>query len=133
VTIAQLLHSFAGDQQTKTILALVAIDLVLGVAAALFSHKFRLTYLANFAHNDLLGKVVPFFVLHSLAVVSGGTDIVVPGFDLNKVSDAVFAAICAAMVGSILSSLKDLDIGINLPDSVAGHALPDASTTQRAR
>jgi biotin transporter BioY len=108
MTIAALIQSFIHDQQTKAILLAIIVDLVLGVAAAFKLGTFRLTYLSNFARNDLLGKVVPFLFIHSASEVAGGTNIVIPGLDLSALSTAMFALVMAAMVGSILSSIKDL-------------------------
>jgi biotin transporter BioY len=115
-----LIHSFVTDQQFKTIVALIVVDLVIGVAAAFKLGTFRLTYLANFARNDLLGKVFPFFVFHSAAVVSGGTDIVIPGLDVSKISDGIFLFITAALAGSILKSLADF--GLPIPAAIGGSA-----------
>jgi hypothetical protein len=108
VTFGQLLHSFITDDMTKAVLAAIALDLVLGVAAALKLGSFALGYVANFARNDVLGKVLPFLVIHAAADVAGSTDIVIPGLDMAAIADAMFALVMAAMVGSILSSLKDL-------------------------
>jgi hypothetical protein len=125
VTIAQILHQFVTDKQTQTIVALIVVDLILGVAAALKLGTFRLAYLANFARNDVLGKVAPFLVISAAADVAGGVNIVIPGLDLKNMATGMFVGISAAMVGSILSSLKDLT-GAALPEAVAGHAPPPA-------
>jgi type III secretory pathway component EscS len=117
VTLSALISSFIHDDQFKTVIALIVVDLVLGVAAAFYTGQFALTYLANFARNDLLGKVVPFFVLHSAAVVGGGVDIVIPGVDLSALSDSLFVVIVAALVGSLITSLGDF--GIQVPDALS--------------
>jgi hypothetical protein len=123
VTIAQILSLFVHDKQSQTILALILVDLILGVAAALKLGTFRLAYLANFARNDVLGKVAPFLVISAAADVAGGVNIVIPGLDLKNMATGMFVGISAAMVGSILSSLKDLT-GAALPEAVAGHTPP---------
>jgi len=117
---ASLIHSFVTDEQFKAVAAAIVVDLVLGVAAAVYLHTFRLTYLANFARNDVLGKVFPFFVLHSAAIVAGGTNVVIPGLDVGNLSDATFAIVLAALVGSILKSLADF--GLPLPAAIGGGA-----------
>lgn len=123
MTIAQILSLFVHDKQTQTILALIVVDLVIGVIAAVKLGTFRLTYLANFARNDLLGKVAPFLVLSAAADVAGGFNIVLPGIDLTNIAHGLFVVISAAMVGSILSSLKDLGVTA-IPEALGGHTPP---------
>ena len=112
---SQILNQFINDNQTQAILALIVLDLILGVIAAFVNkgQSFALSYLANFMRNDVLSKVVPFFILSAGAIVSGGTDIVIPGFDMDVVVHGAFIAIAAALVGSLISSLTDL--GFPLP------------------
>jgi hypothetical protein len=55
VTIADILHRVATDSQTTTVAALIILDLVLGVLAGLKTRTFALSYVANFARNDVLG------------------------------------------------------------------------------
>lgn len=111
MTVAALIHSFITDDQTKAVFAAIIIDLVLGVIAAAKLGTFNLAYIANFARNDVLSKVVPFFVIHAASDVAGGVDIVIPGLDLSALSTAMFALVIAALVGSILGSLRDLGFG----------------------
>lgn len=108
MTFGQLLHSFVTDDMTTAVLAAIILDLVLGVAAAVKLGSFALGYVANFARNDVLGKVLPFLVIHAAADVAGATDVVIPGLDLDLISQGMFALVMAALVGSVLSSLKDL-------------------------
>lgn len=110
MTIAEIIHRIAADQELQTMLAVVVVDLVLGVLAALKLGTFRLAYLSNFMRNDLLGKVVPWAFLDSAAIVAGGLDIVIPGVDLTVTAQAAGGVIIAALVGSILGSLKDLGL-----------------------
>jgi hypothetical protein len=108
MNLGNLLHQFVSDTQFQTVAALIVLDLILGVAAAAKTRTFQVAYLANFARNDVLGKVVPFFVIDSAAIVAGGTNIFIPGVDLTNVAHGMFVLVTAAMVGSLLSSLKDL-------------------------
>jgi hypothetical protein len=112
VTITQIIHQIATDSQLEAMLAAIVIDLVLGVLAALKIRTFNLAYLANFARNDVLGKVVPWAALDAVAIVASGQDIVIPGFDLTAAAHAAFAIVIAAIVGSILGSLKDLGLSV---------------------
>jgi hypothetical protein len=110
LTIAQIIHRVATDQLLQTMLAVVALDLVLGILAALKLGTFNLAYLTNFMRNDVLSKVVPWAVLEVFAIVAGGYNIVVPGADFSNIARATGVAIVAALVGSILGSLKDLGL-----------------------
>jgi hypothetical protein len=127
VSVAQLIHSFVTDVQTKTVFAMIVLDLVLGVLAALKLGTFRLAFLANFARNDVLGKVIPFFALHSAALVAGEQNVVIPGFDISMISDAVFGLVAAAMVGSILGSLADLGLSAIPPALGSTHSSPPSA------
>lgn len=121
------IHSFVSDQQFHAVAGLIVLDFVLGVAAALKLGTFALSYVANFARNDVLGKVVPFFVLHSFALVAGATTIVLPGLDVNRLSDAAWVAVSAALVGSVVSSLTDF--GLPVPGVLGrGSSTPPAET-----
>lgn len=107
-----LLHAFVVDDKFKIILILIAIDVVLGVCAAFKTSTFRLSYLAEFAKDDLLGKVVPWFVLYSGAILAGGASIA--GVDLGDIAGTLYALIVAAMVGSIFGSLRQLGLPVNV-------------------
>jgi hypothetical protein len=117
MSITQILASFAHDQQVGVVLSLIVADFILGVAAAFKLGTFRLTYLANFARNDLLGKVFPWFVVFALDKASSGTGIVGP-IDWSQANTVAFAAVTLAMAGSILKSLADF--GVTLPAALAG-------------
>jgi hypothetical protein len=133
VDITQILSAFAHDKQVGVVLALIVADFILGVAAAFKLGTFRLTYVANFAKNDLLGKVFPWFVVFALDKASHAADIVGP-IDWSQANTVAFAAVTLAMAGSILSSLRDFDIA--LPVALAGHApgtVPVAPVDPRVR
>lgn len=115
MTVDQIIHAVATDSQTQTVLGLILLDLVLGVAAAIKLGTFALSYVANFARNDVLSKAVPFFVVDAFAAVAGSTSIVVDQLDLTNVAHGMFVAVTAAMVGSVVSSLKDLGFDVLPP------------------
>ena len=119
MTIIQIIQSFAHDKQLGLVLTLIVADFVLGVLAAFKMGTFRLTYIANFVHNDLLGKVVPWFAVFALDKSTHAAGIVGP-VDFNQANLVAFGLVSAAMVGSIMSSLMDL--GVNLPITLGGHA-----------
>lgn len=124
MNITAIISSFAHDKQLAVVVSLIFADFILGVLASFKLGTFRLTYLSNFARNDLLGKVVPWFAVFALDKASNAAGIVGP-IDWSQVSTAAFVAVTAAMVGSILSSLSDLGLPsqpTTARDAVAGHA-----------
>ena len=117
-------HSFFEDARVQTLLVLIALDIGLGVIAALKIGNFRLSFIGDFARNDLLGKVAPFAIIYAGYKYAGSVDLVIPGVDMEVIMDGVWALVLAALVGSLLSSLKDLGLS-QLPEEVAG---PDPVT-----
>jgi hypothetical protein len=110
LTIADIIHRIATDSLLQTMLAVLALDLVLGILAAFKLGTFNLAYLTNFMRNDVLGKVVPWAVLDVFAIVAGGANIVVAGVDFTNIAHVSGVAILAALTGSILGSLTDLGL-----------------------
>lgn len=117
-------HSFFADDRVEALLVLIALDFALGVIAAVKLGSFRLSYVADFARNDLLGKVAPFAVIYAGYKYAGSVDLVIPGLDLELVMNGVWVIVLAALVGSVLNSIKDLGLSA-LPEEVAG---PDPAT-----
>jgi len=117
-------HAFFEDARVQTLLVLIALDIGLGVIAALKVGNFRLSFIADFARNDLLGKVAPFALIYAGYKYAGSVDLVIPGVDLEVVMNGVWVIVLAALVGSLLGSLKDLGLS-QLPEPLAG---PDPAT-----
>jgi hypothetical protein len=105
--------TFAHDDKLTIALIALVLDFLLGVIAAFRLGTFRLSYVYDFARNDVLFKLIPWFIFYVLALVAGGVDIVIPGLDLGLVAGAMYALMLAAWVGSILNSLTEL--GIKVP------------------
>lgn len=114
------LLTFAHDSKVHIALLLVIVDFIFGVAAAVKGGVFRLSYVADFAKNDVLFKLLPYLGLYILALIAGGTDIVIPGLDFGALAGAFYVAIVAAWVGSILASLAVFGITKALPASLVG-------------
>lgn len=125
--IAVWVHRFFEDARTQTALLLILLDLGLGVLAGIVTHTFRLSFIADFLRNDVLGKVLPFFLVYGGYLFAKNADIVIPGLDLEVITDGVWVITLAALVGSLLASLKELGIPIlsGAPDAIAG---PDPAT-----
>src|SRR5262245_49706979 len=121
---AEFWHAFFDDTRTQTVLVLVALDLLLGVLVSIKARDFRLSYVVDFARNDLLGKLVPFAVIYAGYKYAANVDLVMPGVDLEVVMNGLWALVLAALIGSLLGSLKGLGVSA-LPDVIAG---PDPAT-----
>jgi len=99
----QLVDLF-GTTQVQWILILVAVDVVLGIVAALMKKNFRLGKLANFMVKPVLGYVLGFAVLEMVAQALPSLALVVT---------VAFILIVLALVGSILNNLGKM--GLKLP------------------
>jgi hypothetical protein len=104
----QLLQAFTKDDKLRVVVILIAVDVLLGVIAALKMKKFTLSYVADFMRNDVLYKVVPWFILYSAGKLTSKDTI--PGIDFATLADGAFGLIVAALVGSIGSSLYQLGL-----------------------
>jgi Bacteriophage holin family len=123
------LREFASDTKVHVALLLVVIDFILGVAAAVKAGTFRMSYVADFARNDILFKLLPYFALYAAAIVAGHEDIVIPGLDFGVFAGAFYALIVAAWVGSILSSLTGFGLKIPTRSPKAATALAGNENT----
>jgi len=101
--MAQLIALF-GTTQVQWILILVAIDVVLGIVAALIKKDFRLGKLAGFMKKGVLGYVLGFAVLEMVAQALPSLVLIV---------SVAYVLILLALVGSILSNLGKM--GLKLP------------------
>ncbi len=110
--IGNLLHAFFEDTRTQIALLLVILDVVLGVVAVFVddTQGFRLSYVGDFLRNDVLGKVVPFFVLYGGYKYAASADLVIPGLDMEVLMNAAWGIVLLALGGSLLSSLSDLGL-----------------------
>lgn len=117
--MSSFFHAFFADDRVETLLVLIALDLALGVIVSLKAGNFRLSFVADFARNDLLGKVAPFAVIYAGYLYARNVDIVIPGVDMEVVMNGVWVITLGALVGSLLGSIKDLGLSA-LPETVAG-------------
>lgn len=116
----QLIENFANDPGIRLAAVLVALDFVLGVAAAIAARTFRFGWLADFLRRDILQKLVPYFAVW--AAVRLGGDIELGG--IGAIEETVNAAVVLALGGSILNSLRDLGVLRGAPDEIAGSDSP---------
>lgn len=111
----ELLQSFTEDPTVILIGVLVLLDFLLGVAYAVKAGVFRLSYVADFLRNDVLGKVVPYYAVW--VAVHTGADFSLAGLDV--IEESTGAVVVLALAGSILGSLRDLGLA-NAGATLAG-------------
>lgn len=116
MTISRALTDFANGTTFQAVLILVALDLILGVAAAVYLRDFRLGRLVDFARDDLLAKVLPWAAIYVAAGLAPETKVL--GLSLGDVEKAMFAIVAAALVQSLYTSVNDLGFKLPLPDRV---------------
>lgn len=112
------IHTFANDSKVHIALLLVIADFIFGVGDAVKKHNFRFSYVADFARNDLLFKLVPYFVLYVFALVAGNENLVIPGLDFGVLAGAAYVALVAAWTASILNSLAGIGLGGDLAQNL---------------
>ncbi len=115
MTYQQVFSEFAHDKQLYAVVALIVVDLVLGVGAAAYNKTFAFSKITGFLHDDVLGKVFPWFVLFAVAKFAPNADIL--GVDFNALQTAAWALVLVALVGSLTGSLNDF--GVSLPAPLA--------------
>lgn len=120
MSVGEFLRVFWNDGKVEILAILVALDFLLGVAAAIKLGTFRLSYISDFVRKDVIFKIGGYLVVYAGAVFAGQADIVIDGLDLGVIAGSVYVVIVAAMVGSLLNSLRDLGVvpGTDPPASV---------------
>lgn len=117
-------HRFFEDTRTQIALLLVLLDVALGLLASFVAPKeaggFRLSYVADFLRNDVLGKVLPFFVLYGGFLYAKNADIVIPGLDLEVIMNGAWVIVLAALGGSLLASLSQLGLFKQVTKALTG-------------
>lgn len=94
-----------GSPQIKLIAIFLAVDIILGIAAAIASKTFNFNKLAMFMATGVLPYVFGFAVVRIVALGFG--------FYGQIATTAVFVAIILNLLGSIISNLATL--GVNMP------------------
>jgi len=96
------------DEKVSAALLLVLVDLIMGVLAAFKIGNFRLSYLVDFLRNDILFKLLPYYVIYAGGVVAGHEKIIIPWIDLGDVAGAIYVGMMAAWAASIANSVLEL-------------------------
>lgn len=111
-SITQLIVAFFYSAKLDIIVALVIIDVVLAVAAALHQQIFDLRRLGEFLTTMILPYILVYLVLTiTVGMVPALNGVLGQGLDL-----LVFGVIVASLAAAIYENLKR--IGLNLPGSV---------------
>lgn len=125
MSVGEFLRVFWNDGKVEILAILVALDFFLGVIAALKLGVFRLSYVSDFVRKDVIFKMGGYLLVYAGAVFAGQADILIDGLDLGVIAGSVYVVILAAMVGSILNSLKDIGLipGVDPPPPAERSAL----------
>ncbi len=97
------LFGLLGTSQVKWIVVLIAIDVILGIIAALVKKDFRLGKVANFMVKPVLGYVFGFVVLTATAEA-------LPS--LAFIASMAFMLVVLALIGSIFDNLGRLGLPV---------------------
>ena len=115
-----LLRQFSDDPTVLALAALVGLDVILGVLAALKMKTFKFVIVADFLRADVLGKLLPYFAVWAAVHVSGDVTL----GDFGVIEETAGALAIAAVGASVLNSIRDLGLSA-LPEVVAA---PDPTT-----
>lgn len=114
--MGEVIRQFANDTQLHAVIVLIALDLVVGMIAAVVTGKFALSKIAAFLKDDVLGKVLPWFAVFAAAKFAPSVDVI--GVDLNQIQTGLWLIVSAALVFSLVASLNDLGLGKTWPKSI---------------
>lgn len=119
-----LIQQFANDDTVRLIAALVLLDIVLGLAAAIKLGIFQFNYIVDFLRNDVLSKLVPYFAVWGAVRLAG--DVELGGIGL--IEEVIGGGIVVALGASILKSVRDLGLEGKPLDTSNAIAGPDPNT-----
>jgi len=113
-----MLHTFFTDGKVYAAAIAITLRLLLGVLAAWKVGTFRLSYLSDFMRNDVLFRLLPYFIVYAGAIVAGSASILIPGLDLGDVAMGLYAVMMASWAASIAASLLELKDAPQAPQSI---------------
>ena len=112
--MVDLLNHFTEDPTVIGLAVLVALDVLLGILAALKARTFRFVLVSDFLRADVLGKLVPYYAIWAAVHVGGDVEL----GDFGVIEETTGALAVAAVGASVLNSIRELGLS-RLPDSVA--------------
>jgi hypothetical protein len=110
MTFTHALRALFTDDKFTIALLLITVDFVLGVLAAFNKRTFRLSYVADFARNDVAQKLAPWATLYIASKFAPQEGL--GGLDLGLAAGALYVVIVAAWTGSIIASLTEIGLPI---------------------
>lgn len=129
MSFTQAVHAFFVDQKLQAAVSLIVLDFIVGVAVAVKTRTFRLSYLGNFARTDVVKLGAWLAVYVGVKLGASNQQITVPGLGLDTIATAMWAALVASWGGSILGSLSQLGFSVaNLAAVVSSSSKPEAVT-----
>jgi predicted membrane protein len=105
--------ALADGTKLAVLVALIAANFFGGLAVSLYAKNFQLKKVGDFLLSRVIPYILGYFVVVFLVYVEPSWQIAIP---------IVWGIIVAALVGAILTHLKEL--GLNLPDILAGPNQP---------
>ena len=111
-----LLNQFTEDPTVIALAVLVALDVILGVSAAIYrpDQHFRLVIIGDFLRADVLGMLLPYYAIWAAVHVGGDVEFE----DFGVIEETTGALAVAAIGASVLNSIRDLGLS-RLPAAVA--------------
>lgn len=119
-----VLRAFAQEQQTRTILSAILIDVVTGVIAALRLNIFSGERLAGFLQTNVLPYLLGYMLLWFLSYF-GSIDLL-PVAVTNSIASLGYGAVMATLTVSILDNLARAKAGSTPPHDAIQNDLPPA-------
>lgn len=117
------LRAFALEQQTRTIIAAILVDVVTGVIAALRLGVFDTARLAQFMRSNVLPYLLGYMLFWFLAFY--GLIDLLPVVMTNGIASLGYGAVMASLTVSILDNLKRASAGSTPPaDAISGNLPP---------
>jgi hypothetical protein len=115
MSITQALAALAADEKLAAALALLAVDVVLGIGGSFYNKTFSLAYVSDFLGTDVLRKFIPWGVVYAIDKVThgAGIDLGPLGVDTGDVAMTFYGLMTLALLGSITNSLAVF--GVSLP------------------
>ncbi len=111
----EMLTAFVTDWRVKTILVLILVDVVMGIAAAIKAGKFDLQAVGKFYKTMIVPFVLGYAAIFAASKLLLGEWLGPYGFILSEgVVSMAWLAIVASLVGSIVRNGKA--IGYSFPD-----------------
>ena len=125
--LLDIVDQFLQDARVYAILALIGLDLVLGIAAAIKKEVFAWRLVGQFYQTMVVPYILGYLALYvAFEVLPGGLlgDLVGDGL-----ATVAFGVIVANLVGSVWEHLGELGLKKQPPDEVYGPAAEDVTST----